>query len=158
MDGERGLITFFVRGHPVPKGSMIARKVNGTAYPVDVNKNRLDYWQELIASAGTYVMQQRGEAGIYVGALRVHLVFHYIKPKTVKRIHPTAEPDSDKLARAALDALTGPVFKNDAQVVTLWAQKVYAQDEGVWIQVEPLEEMVGSATPVVKTKRKIRSV
>ena len=45
-------------------------------------------------------------------------------PKRVTEV--TTKPDVDKLARAALDALTGVLWADDSQVVSLHAQKEYA--------------------------------
>jgi len=52
---------------------------------------------------------------------------------------PATRPsDLDKLVRAVLDALTGIVWKDDAQVVALKATKVQGVTPGV--EVEATEE------------------
>jgi len=42
---------------------------------------------------------------------------------------PATRPDIDKLSRAVLDALTGIVFSDDAQVADLQAHKFFADAE-----------------------------
>jgi crossover junction endodeoxyribonuclease RusA len=55
--------------------------------------------------------------------------------------YPVGKPDVDKLARAVLDGLTaGGAFKDDAQVITLAAGKVYAERAGADIQVSEVTE------------------
>jgi Holliday junction resolvase RusA-like endonuclease len=47
--------------------------------------------------------------------------------------------DGDKLMRAALDALTGVVYKDDSQVARWSGSKTYSTEpEGVWISVSPI--------------------
>jgi Holliday junction resolvase RusA-like endonuclease len=55
--------------------------------------------------------------------------------------YPVVRPDADKLLRAVLDALTGRVWADDAQVVVATARKRYAaymDHPGVSIVVRPL--------------------
>lgn len=59
------------------------------------------------------------------GPVRVNLIFHLKRPKTVKRLFPIVAPDLDKLIRGVLDGLTGVAYVDDAQVVDIFAQKVY---------------------------------
>ena len=52
------------------------------------------------------------------------------RPKTVKvrkRPLPIVKPDLDKLVRSVLDALSGVVFADDAQVTGLLTVKRYEQ-------------------------------
>ena len=60
------------------------------------------------------------------GPVEVQLLFYLPRPKTVRRALPEIPPDVDKLTRAALDALEGIAYKNDAQIVSLIARKLYA--------------------------------
>jgi len=43
-------------------------------------------------------------------------------------VYPFGQPDLDKLCRSVLDALTGIVYLDDAQVIHLNAGKVYSDD------------------------------
>jgi crossover junction endodeoxyribonuclease RusA len=62
----------------------------------------------------------------------------YLKPSAPE--HCTANFDVDKLERAILDAITGPVLVNDNRVVNLHGHKVWAEDgvEGATIRVSSL--------------------
>lgn len=62
------------------------------------------------------------------GPFRVALQFVLPRPKRLKE-NPkhTTRPDVDKLSRCILDALTGVVWLDDAQVVALRASKRYAR-------------------------------
>lgn len=68
-------------------------------------------------------------------AVWLTLNFYLAKPPSVskKRFCPTVKPDVDKLVRATLDALTGVLFVDDAQVVELNASKNYGTPERVEI-------------------------
>lgn len=46
---------------------------------------------------------------------------------------PLRKPDIDNAAKSILDALNGIAFHDDAQVVQLWAKKLYADEAGVWV-------------------------
>ena len=74
----------------------------------------------------------------YSQALTVSLVFHVKRPKSVsatKRPLPTVKPDIDNLVKGVLDCLNGIVIEDDAQVVSLAAEKRYAQQGSIWIGV-----------------------
>jgi Holliday junction resolvase RusA-like endonuclease len=65
----------------------------------------------------------------------VGLRFYIPRPKSKKKAaYPDTKPDIDKLARAALDALSTVIFRDDAQVVALQARKVYA-DAGARLDI-----------------------
>jgi crossover junction endodeoxyribonuclease RusA len=68
--------------------------------------------------------------------VEISLIFHFRRPETAskKRKRVVVKPDLDKLLRATLDALTGVVFHDDAQVVKVIAEKVYGDVEGVKIE------------------------
>jgi crossover junction endodeoxyribonuclease RusA len=85
-------------------------------------------WEQTIRS----VAQEHVEA-YTTDPVRVRLRFALPRPKSLSRrasFRPhTKRPDVDKLARAALDALTGVIFKDDSQVYALHAAKHYARDD-----------------------------
>lgn len=65
------------------------------------------------------------------GAIDIELTFTMPRPRTVTRAHPTVPPDLDKLIRAVLDGLTAIAYRDDAQVTSITARKVYGEDIGV---------------------------
>ena len=100
-----------------------------------------------------------------VGALAAIYQFYLPRPnshfrtgKNAKRIKDNAplyhvvKPDATKLIRAAEDALTGVVWRNNAQVVVQLAGKCYCCPEfgypspGVLIKVLPYDIYIGLST------------
>ena len=75
--------------------------------------------------------------GVLTGPVEVLLHFELARPKSARRLLPSTKPDLDKLARAVLDALTGVVFKDDAQVVDLRVTKRYGTPGVHVIVVQP---------------------
>jgi Holliday junction resolvase RusA-like endonuclease len=62
------------------------------------------------------------------GPLQIRIGFTMPRPNTVpraRRNYPATKPDIDKLARAALDGLTGALYRDDSQVIELDAHKEY---------------------------------
>jgi Holliday junction resolvase RusA-like endonuclease len=126
-----------VLGIPVPQGSK--RVFHGRL--VDVNDRKLRDWRAMVGGA----VEQLGR---FDGPVSVTLNFYLPRPKGhygKKGILPSApgrpavRPDVDKLVRACLDAMTGIVFRDDAQVVTILARKLYATADrppGVVIEIE----------------------
>lgn len=123
-----------VRGIPAPKGSLRAFNNPKTGIPI-VTEGRTKpskTWQ----AAVQFTVQEHWPDPPLEGPVRVWLSFVLPRPKSVKRAHPFVKPDIDKLARAVLDGMTGIVFRDDAQVVSLQANKAYTDNiTGVMIQV-----------------------
>ena len=63
-------------------------------------------------------------AQIWEGPIGVKISFGIAAPINQKHGYPK-RPDLDKLVRGVLDALTGVCYRDDSQVVTLTAQKVW---------------------------------
>jgi Holliday junction resolvase RusA-like endonuclease len=120
---------FFVRGKPVPQGSL--KFIKGHA--IHVRAQDLALWRADIARNA----EQSGYTRV-TGGVSVELLFVFEKPKSVTRPAPWVAPDLDKLIRAVLDGLTGVAYEDDAQVVEIFSRKQYGQTAGVWIRVESL--------------------
>ena len=128
-------IEFFVPGKPAPQGS---KRHVGRGVLVESSKE-VGPWRERIALAAHQAMKGRPPAD---GAVIVGLIFIMPRPKSLPKSKPTPfatkRPDIDKLARAALDALTTNVIRDDSQVIKLVIHKRIAEaDEtpGVRVQV-----------------------
>ena len=106
---------FSLQGTPVPQGSMSV--FNGRI--VHQKNKQLMAWRNAIANSCRDVMLPLD------GPVIVEVDFMLAQPKTTKRTKPYVKPDVDKLARAALDGLTGFAFHDDAQVVELRVTKEY---------------------------------
>jgi len=140
------MISFFVPGTPVAKGSMIALKLGaGRIAVVDDFRGdrgkRLKRWMTAVAAAGAEAYQGQP----LTGAVHVELWFCLTRPKSNKKTLPSGRPDIDKLARAVLDAIQagakwgGTLLKDDAQVVDLKVLKVWGGTPGVRVEVDALE-------------------
>ena len=51
-------------------------------------------------------------------------------------ISPTKKPDIDNIAKIVLDALNKLAFKDDNQVTKLYLEKMYAEEEKLYVRVE----------------------
>ena len=119
---------FFVRGRPVPQGSM---KFIKPGVMIHSRAKELAVWRADIA--------RNAELSGYKpvqGAVKVEIDFIFNRPKSVTREFPTVAPDLDKLTRAVLDGLTGVAYVDDAQVILIQAVKTYGINTGAWIGVE----------------------
>lgn len=59
----------------------------------------------------------------------IMIIFRMARPKTVTREHHTVKPDTDKMVRFTLDAVTdaGNIWTDDQQVTLIHAVKQYVQ-------------------------------
>lgn len=119
------IIRITIDGDPVSKGS---HKSFGT-----ISKGKIKTWvvdQHETQLQKLYKLVKKSVEGVenipVDGPVKVQMVFHVRRPKTVRRKLPSVKPDIDKLARAINDALTGLVIKDDGQVCSLVAIKDYA--------------------------------
>jgi crossover junction endodeoxyribonuclease RusA len=151
------LIRFFVRGVPAPKGSTRAFVVKGHAV-VTADNTKTRPWEQAI----------RAEASIagcrpLVGPVKVTAVFFLQRPaghyrpngflRSSAPMEHTKKPDTDKLARALLDGLTGVAFHDDAQVVWLTARKEFAGGGvplGASVEVEAIDAASVEAGPAFR--------
>lgn len=114
---------FTVPGTPVPQGSMSV--FNGRI--VHQKGKQLTAWRSAIYEECRAIMEP------LEGPVRVRVTFMLQEPKTTMRALPHVRPDVDKLARAALDGLTGAAFADDCQVVDLRVKKVYGAPGAAFI-------------------------
>ena len=94
----------------------------GNGRMVHSQGSALAVWRSTIALAA-----RSENAKLIEGPVAIQLHFYMLKPRTVKREKPTVPPDLDKLIRGVLDALTGIVYLDDAQVILIRAAKSYGE-------------------------------
>lgn len=124
-------LDFEVRGTPVAQGSMVASKNRVWAS----NASALAAWREAVLLAG---QRAWGEDPARHSAFTLSIDFYFSRPAThygtgrnagrLKASAPvfiTKRPDLDKLVRSVLDALTGVIWHDDAQVVSITTAKDY---------------------------------
>lgn len=131
-------ISFFVAGQPVPQGSSRAFVKNGKAIITSTSGQSLKDWRGAIAGAA-----REHTDSVFVGPVRVVAHFVLPRPKSLPKrdVRPWADkkPDIDKILRACLDALTGVVYSDDAQVVSVMVTKIVAavgEQPGVRVSIE----------------------
>ena len=124
------MISFTAYGVPAPKGSTKAFYRPGMRFPVVTEDcKRTRPWAAIVKDAARQALNGDG-IPFAAGPVLVSIRFHMPRPKSLpKRITMhTKKPDLDKLVRAVKDALTGVIWTDDSQVVTLTAHKSYIPD------------------------------
>lgn len=119
---------FFVKGKPVPQGSM---KFIRPGVMIHSRAADLAVWRADIARNAELFGFKPVSGGV-----KVEIDFIFSRPKSVQRAFPTVAPDLDKLIRAVLDGLTGVAYEDDSQVILIQATKTYGQNVGAWIGIE----------------------
>ncbi len=146
-------LSFVVLGKPQPAGSKRAFAIKRDGVPTgqiavaDANKHAKGWQQEVkIAALGAVedAFCANGEAcyELLTCSLNVSMTFYAARPKShygtgrnAAKLKdsappfPAGRPDALKLARGTEDALTGVVWRDDAQVVDLDVHKRYGTPE-----------------------------
>lgn len=142
------IVRLRVVGRPAPKGSKRAFVPKGQTRPVvvDDNPKSLKAWASAVTRSAEQAMAELGHPPVMEGPLSVRAVFYLPPPASLSprwRWLPTTKPDLDKLERATWDALTGIVFRDDAQIVDGARRKLYALERtaGCVIEVRTLAEL-----------------
>ncbi len=155
------MISFFVHGRAVPKGS--ARAMSGApsgppcklckkrkpGHPYVINANDATKgWEKCIRGAARVAMASGKEK--ILCAVDVDMVFYLQRPqahhvagdrarqlkdKHRETILHTNKPDVDKLARAVLDGLTDICFGDDSTVCRITSVKYYGAKTGVQLTI-----------------------
>ncbi len=131
-----------ITGQAVPWARTRIAILNGRPVPFTASKYR--HWQTDARMVARQVMARRP---LLTGCLALSVNVFLVPPASWpawKRgaaldglIEPTGKPDLDNIVKAVEDALTGVVWLDDAQVVSMEAAKLYAESPRVSIQVTP---------------------
>lgn len=145
-------LSFTAYGRPQPAGSKRAFPIRGSGRIAVTDANpRAKVWQAEVRAAAVLAMPADSAAAagaLLDGPLGVNLTFHVARPKghygarglrPSAPVYPTMRPDVLKLARAVEDALTGVVWRDDAQIVKENLRKVYGEPERVEVVVLDLD-------------------
>ena len=140
-------IAFFVQGTPRPAGS---KRFFSARQVVDMSGKAGTAWRKKVKQAAKEAMEESGY-DITESPVELWIDFSMPRPKHhySKKGGLTAKyqgqhnwhiirPDATKLLRSAEDAMTGVVWKDDAQVVDIQLCKTWA------IQDSPDEEKYGA--------------
>jgi Holliday junction resolvase RusA-like endonuclease len=153
-------VIIVVIGRPQPAGSKRAfpirraGQVTGVAVVDDAKRSRP--WKDSVAAAANMALAGSGDQ--MLGPLELIVDFYLARPAghygtgrnagTVRPsapAWPTTRPDATKLVRAVEDALTGLVWRDDAQVVCQTVRKHYGTPERAEINVRPYEPLASPA-------------
>ena len=126
------MIEFRVPGVAAPQGSKKAFKTRGGRIALVESCSRVKPYRATVALAAREVWAE----GATHGTVGVSIAFTFVRPKShynakgVLRAGAATHPgkgigDLDKLCRAAIDGLTGIIYVDDSQVVSLVATKAY---------------------------------
>jgi Holliday junction resolvase RusA-like endonuclease len=144
-------ISFFIQGIPKPGGSkrgFLHKSTGRVIVTEDCKKNAS--WRESCKLFASQVFT----ADPLIGPLAVEFHFVFPRPKghygtgknagVVKAsapAYPAVKPDTTKLIRSTEDALTGLLWKDDAQIVGQNATKTYGERPGAQIVVRVLRSV-----------------
>lgn len=104
----------------------------GSRFPVVTSDNKsLKAWERSIRDHLQEVMPRIPRAdrvALWDAPIAISLLFHLPRPKSLPKrvIDHLKKPDLDKCVRGFLDPLIGVVFRDDSQVVSIGATKLYA--------------------------------
>lgn len=126
-------VTFTVPGDPVPKKRPRLGKIGDK--PVVYTPAETRAYEQVVATVAKVAMAGRDKL---TGPLSAQMTFWLPIPPSWKgvklaeaiagNIAPTSYPDVDNLVKSLLDGCNGIVFRDDAQIVSLSAQKCYVPD------------------------------
>ena len=126
------VVDFFVAGTPKPQGSK-----RGFVHPstkrvilTEAAGAALKDWRHDVKLTAMSRMNGK-DMVVPPTAVRLMVLFVLPRPVSLPKTKPTPlavkKPDTDKLVRAIGDALTGVVYADDSQVVSLYADKRVAE-------------------------------
>lgn len=140
------MLSFKTHGNPVGKGSKRAfpnPKTGGVIVTDSAGKN-LKMWEagiriDALAAIRSYRLSNPGATKSFPvrGPLSLTARFYLQRAKRPAKgleHFPMKKPDIDKALRAVLDAMTGVVYVDDVQVVSIDSVKVYGEP-GVEVEV-----------------------
>jgi Holliday junction resolvase RusA-like endonuclease len=124
-------ITAYVQGKPRPQGS---KSLGRGGHMYDAAKG-LQPWRKAVAEGVADAAPMCGWEWTEE-EVAVTCRFIFKRPKKPSRSFPPRN-DTDKLLRAVLDAITqsGVIWKDDDQATSVWGEKMFGDEDGVWILI-----------------------
>lgn len=140
-------VIVYVPGRPCQEGNMTAVK----GHVFHANDSKLKTYRSLVGNAMFNEMKKHG-MHITDNAVSIDVTFWFSRPKshfTTKgklsscyQSRHTTRPDTDKLIRAVLDALTGIAYRDDSQVDFITARKTYGTEPHTTIKISFCNEVI----------------
>ena len=137
-------MSFDVEGHPSPGGSKNAFRNprTGRIVVVDAGGKKTKVWRQAVAAAGALAMRGRPLLAAPIGVV---FDFRMSRPKAhyhadgrIRRDAPPVpivRPDATKLQRSTEDALTGIVWRDDAEIAEIRTTRAYAFEGSSGVRV-----------------------
>lgn len=134
------MITFTVYGEPVAQGRPRASTQGGFVRLYDPKKSK-DYKDYVRLAAA-----EHAPAALLEGPLGMVLTVYRSIPKSFSKkkaalaedgeIRPVSKPDMDNYLKGVKDALKGVIWKDDSQVVEVFAQKRYSARPRIEVKIK----------------------
>ncbi|WP_308722469.1 RusA family crossover junction endodeoxyribonuclease [Paenibacillus polysaccharolyticus] len=138
------MITFTVYGEPVPQGRPRASTQGGFVrmYDPEKSKDYKDYVRLAAAEHAPNVLLE-GPLGMMLTVYR-SIPKSFSKKKVIQaeagEIRPVSKPDVDNYLKGVKDALKGIIWKDDSQVVEVFAQKRYSARPRIEVKIKDLSK------------------
>ncbi len=133
-----------VIGIPVPQGSKSARVVNGRAIMTEGfgdKPRKLKEWRSVIGEHARLWLAENGMPAPLDCPVVLTATFYLPRPKSAPKrvIYPATKPDLSKLVRSIEDALSKIAYTDDARIVKLNIEKLFAIDSPPRVEIEVSE-------------------
>ena len=136
------IIKFEVRGKPEPQGSTKAFYIKSIGRTVTTSSNRnLKGWRQRIAEEA----QKVAPDALILEPVSIAVGFQMPKPKNYpkkRKLFHTKKPDLDKLIRSVGDAITNVLIRDDSQIISIVAEKIYSDTPGCTVSIETVEAVM----------------
>lgn len=127
-------ITLEIPGTPVGKGRPKFTMVNG--YPMAYTPAATRDYENKVKYCFLNYCEERNEEIMLEGFLGANITAYFPIPKSLSKkkqaamnLQPHAtKPDADNLAKSILDGLSGKMFHDDSQIVSLHVEKYYGTE------------------------------
>lgn len=139
------MIEFVIPGQPIPQGRPRAGKNKGRLIMYDPNESK-EYKQYVSLIAKHYAPKN-----LYKDNLKMVIkIYRQIPKSTTKKDRalflagikrPVTKPDTSNYVKGIEDALNGIIYKDDSQIVDLYAAKYYSDNPRVEILIKEIDSM-----------------
>lgn len=143
------MIRFTVPGEPIPKGRARIGKMRtatGKTIAMAYTPKKTRDFEQLV---GWHARVAMGAKPPLAGPVALTITAYLpVPPSWSKKkqaaalagqVRPTARPDADNVAKAALDSINKVVFADDSQVVTLTVHKHFSGEPRLEVEILPLD-------------------
>jgi Holliday junction resolvase RusA-like endonuclease len=134
------LFRLWLPGKPPASGNIV-QVVRGRAAPgrktplIPLRSGAI--WRQAVRDLATLTCRQAGWARVEAGPVAVRVIVTRPPRKAPQPDRPTSTPDVENHLKGLLDALNGVVYRDDAQVAWLLAEKIWMEPEGMALIVLP---------------------